>query len=125
MTPEAQKIAIAEALDSVAFERHPIDSELIADGDGGWKELPDYLNDLNACHEFEKTLTHEQKAEYLDCLYQFAVRESDGVTDELFLQVHATAAQRAEAFLRTIGKWREEVDKSDDFRSYDNEEGDK
>jgi EAL domain-containing protein (putative c-di-GMP-specific phosphodiesterase class I) len=61
-------------------------------------DLPNYLNDLNAMHEAEKVLLLRQQADYHWLLEE--------VTDSKeFLQVHATAAQRAEAFLRTLGKW--------------------
>ena len=43
---------------------------------------PDYCGDLNEMHEAEKVIAE---------------------------MVHATARQRAEAFLRTIGKWKEEA----------------
>lgn len=61
--------------------------------------IPDYCNDLNAMHEAEKVLSSPQRDEYWD-------RIKD-LTDEGFDQLHATARQRAEAFLRTLGKWEE------------------
>jgi hypothetical protein len=64
-----------------------------------WKatsELPKYLTDLNAMHEAEKVLTDQQWDAYC---FRF-----DSVGGAKFC-AHATAAQRAEAFLRTIGKW--------------------
>jgi hypothetical protein len=85
MTATSQRIAIAEACG-----RHLSETD------------PDCLNDLNAMHEAEKVLTQKQSDEYrinltLLCHYQsHAVWRGD---------VHATAAQRAESFLRTIGKW--------------------
>ena len=60
---------------------------------------PDYLNDLNAMHEAEETLMHDDPHGY-GC-YSCDLYEQYGNT------VHLTAAQRAEAFLRTIGKWEE------------------
>jgi hypothetical protein len=67
--------------------------------------LPDYLNDLNAMHEAEKVLSrgegYHQKGGF--GLYKTALAE---VCDEQH-PIDATAAQRAEAFLRTIGKWEE------------------
>jgi hypothetical protein len=73
----------------------------------GWAArafVPNYLNDLNAMHEVEKVLTHlGLYAEHLEriCRSQSAMKfAAPGVW-----LVHATAAQRAEAFLRTIGKW--------------------
>jgi hypothetical protein len=53
--------------------------------------LPNYANDLNACHEFEKTLNHINEWFY----YEKALAEiTDGYT------FHATARQRCKAFLR-------------------------
>lgn len=60
---------------------------------------PDYLNDLNACHEMEKALSLDQKIQYDKHL---AEHPDVGFT------WGATAAQRAEAFLRTIGKWEDD-----------------
>ena len=59
--------------------------------------VPDFVNDLNAMHEAEKVALRERAAQirYLDHL---PIHEWD--------QVHATARQRAEAFLKTFGKWR-------------------
>jgi hypothetical protein len=59
--------------------------------------LPDYLNDLNAMAEAEKVLNNVQRERYrTELVYSHSGRD-----------VFATAAQRAEAFLRTIGKWEE------------------
>ena len=54
--------------------------------------LPDYLNDLNAMHEAEKILSKEQWVIYEQHLNRMKV----------FPMVHATAKQRAEAFIRTM-----------------------
>ena len=91
MSPEAQRIAIAEAC--------------------GWKDeivkafhgLPDYLNDLNAMHEAENTLTEKQRCRYSDELYSVAINHAAETGKWRYLSM--TSAQRAEAFLRTIGKW--------------------
>lgn len=98
--------AIAEAC---GRERNP---------DGGWypdnglrvgtQAIPDYCNDLNAMHEAEKALTIQQKEnEYPDNLTQVVIYLKRGLTIGLveYLGIHATARQRAEAFLRTFGKW--------------------
>jgi hypothetical protein len=55
------------------------------------------LSDLNAMHEAEKVLTNEQWVAYGKELSRLKV----------FPMVHATAKQRAEAFLKTLGKWEE------------------
>jgi hypothetical protein len=96
MNPDKQRIAIAEACGITHGEPHPIDAGWFDDTDGGWRELPDYLADLNAMHEAEKVLTYEQLDDYYFGLAKRMVRP-----------FHATAAQRAEAFLCAIGKWEE------------------
>lgn len=60
------------------------------------EHLPDYLNDLNACHEFEKGLGNnwEQYEENLN-----DVMSPDGQEG---LSVHATAEQRCRAFVLTM-----------------------
>lgn len=72
--------------------------------------VPDYPNDLNACHEFEKTLTPDQGAifeRHLESICQRALIIS-GTTHWLkFKCVSATAPQRCEAYLRTLNKWEE------------------
>lgn len=60
--------------------------------------LPDYLTDLNAMHEAEKVLTGHQWTDYANVLTDIGPCSRRGM-------IHATAAQRAEAFLRTVGKW--------------------
>jgi hypothetical protein len=100
MKPEAQRIAIAEACGwkwearikgSIKVWNKP---PLMVFYDS---ELPNYLNDLNAMHEAEKVLTSSQEKEY--------VNDLDWMSERWGGTVFAPAAQRAEAFLRTIGKW--------------------
>lgn len=66
---------------------------------------PDYLNDLNAMNEAEMTIDSYKRMDFRDYLVDMI--QNDGFTeDDAHGEcVHATAAQRAEAFLRTIGKW--------------------
>ena len=111
MTPEQQRIAIAEACgwDCDPYEAHGWESR------GQWvkqpKEfphvwpykkgdmvskncyLPDYLNDLNAMHEAEKALNTEQLARYNKWLAHICTDNYSSL---------ASAAQRAEAFLKTL-----------------------
>ena len=62
----------------------------------------DPLNDLNAMHEAEKALTTEADTNrYCYWLNKVAPR--------IFFWRY-TARQRAEAFLRTIGKWEDDSD---------------
>jgi hypothetical protein len=62
--------------------------------------IPNYCLDLNAMHEAENTLNQEEITEYLDWL------DSHDEMIEWAFVVHATARQRAEAFLRVKGLWR-------------------
>ena len=110
MKPEQQRIAIAEAcgLTNVApmivkNVKHEGDDITVGIwSDDGW--VPQYLNDLNAMHEAEElfyaksdTLEGaERMRDYSKWLCRIAK-----------YPLHATASQRAEAFLRTIAKWEE------------------
>lgn len=69
--------------------------------------MPNYTQSLDWMHEAEMTLTMSQTWEYHGHLIPFAVRAAD---DANSIPIHrwahgVTAPQRAEAFLRTIGKW--------------------
>ena len=69
-----------------------------ADGiDCTYYELWDWANDLNAMHLAEKTLSNAN-------MYCMAYHIVKGDSEFCF---HATARQRAKAFLRTLGKWKE------------------
>ena len=68
------------------------------DADPHWKCAKDYCNDLNAMHEAERRLISEYWMRYCECL-TFLLGKS------IYASVHATARDRAEAFLRTIVKW--------------------
>ena len=106
MKPAEQRTAIAEAC---GLKLH---KEQIEHTDGyQWTEtrrfwvcpkgkrvtIPDYLSDLNAMHEAEKVLTNIQRERYrTELIYHYGAGD-----------VFATAAQRAEAFLRTLNLWKE------------------
>lgn len=66
--------------------------------------VPDYLNNLNAMHEAEDMLTHEQRTEYLEWLGMCSGDDANKV----WAYVHATAAQRSEAILKTLNLWEDE-----------------
>lgn len=115
MSPEAQRIAIAEACgwtrimaapgfaSDETFPRGVMPgSESMRD----FKPLPDFLSDLNAMNEAEKVLRVDQFESYMNRLADAC----PGYTSSRFgywPMVCATAAQRAEAFLRCLGKWSE------------------
>lgn len=121
MTPEAQRIAVAEACGwniqdaacptGVRMWTHPKHPY-------GWRadsDLPNYPADLNAMHEAEKVLTFSQRAEYAVnlqeilgcCIVGYVSGDYHNELRQLAKFAGATAAHRCEAFLRTIGRWEE------------------
>lgn len=127
MSPEAQRIAIAEAC---GWHVHGKPTPLLWLGNSPETlkayvpdlnmgpqvdRVPDYLNDLNAMNEVEKTLMaddakYSQRNFYAAHLGSITLNDNARgweplSNDDCFPILHATAAQRAEAFLRTIGKW--------------------
>ena len=109
MTPEQQHMTIAKACgwgikrrDITGFNVWEPDAKLPAQLSNNLEnKLPNYTGDLNAMHEAEKTLSFSQETKYVANLMK-QHKEYPMTTGFL-----ATAAQRAEAFLRTIGKWKE------------------
>ena len=70
--------------------------------------VPDYFSDLNAMHEAEKVFTYEEAEQFEGELCYICGSENLHKEYPLpfeFSVAHASAAQRAEAFLKTIGKW--------------------
>jgi hypothetical protein len=118
MTADQQRIAIAEACGWTNFNsgthKGAIQYGQPPNSPHNSWELPDYLNDLNACHEMEKLLDEGQKERFvfwLNHLHPFAdIHYSErkrAIRLEVFSLVHATAAQRAKAFLLTLDLWHE------------------
>jgi len=72
-----------------------------------YSTVPDYCDDLNAMHKAERSVPFN----IYDYVGQLA--EASGAAlyyeddSEAFQLLSATARQRAEAFLRTLGKWEE------------------
>lgn len=113
MSPEKQQRAIAEAC---GWERvriptqskdDPLPRGWALNGKGGWRakhSVPDYLNDLNAMHEAEDRIEAVMHDRGDDHAYGDKLVE---VTMDV-RPIRATAAQRAEAFLRTLNKWEDD-----------------
>ena len=116
MNKEKQRIAIAKACG--LFEIMPLRrttrkgkespngvklwyAESHMGGAAEYREVPRYPDDLNAMQEAEKMLTPLQWSYYLDFL-------TDPYAPDWQAAVHATAAQRAVAFLKTLNLWEEE-----------------
>jgi hypothetical protein len=118
MTPNEQNKAIAEycgwtevgmvynrylAIEQLAGEP-PKDSNYAV---GQPSLIPNYHSDLNAMHEAEKKLpsTEPREGEVSKSIY---LRKLSLITGNYAWDMtHATSSQRAEAFLKTIGKWKE------------------
>ena len=72
--------------------------------------VPDYLIDLNVMREAEFILTHSQEMSYLSHLRSILCYPSTGrISRHMACSLyHASAAQKAEAFLKTLGLWKED-----------------
>lgn len=68
-----------------------------------WILAPNYPECLNAMHEAEEHLSEHEQARFQDVLAFMFVGPSEHFP--LFQVVHATAEQRADAFLKTKGLW--------------------
>lgn len=119
MTPEAQRICIAEAC---GWRRGYTERSgfFVIDPNGlqrGWSKLedvannalPDYLNSLDAMHEAVMTLDRESLdySQYCSYLNQIVAIENSRAKRRPIQSCDATAAQRAEAFLRTLNLWQD------------------
>jgi len=112
MGPTKQRIAIAEACGWTCIlddpERPAIGRLIGRHGGREYEALPNYPNDLNAMHEAVSLLPEEDKHAYAvilaDMLWLPTNWGWQDWRDTLSIS-EATTTQRAEAFLRTIGKW--------------------
>lgn len=108
MSPEAQRIAIAKACGwtSLGYFNGTDPAGYHVSHGKSPQFLPDYLTDLNAIQEAVCGTLYSQSPgvgfTYLDHLARITGTQLAMVSMAL---VHATATQRAEAFLRTLGKW--------------------
>ena len=111
MKPEAQRIAIAEACgwkhEKYIDMGQPCKDFWMFNGKCYYlSDLPDYTQDLNAMHEAEKRIPRGDRHEYPFKLSEVVLQRKLTVHDRIEPYiVFATASQKAEAFLKTIGKW--------------------
>ena len=124
MTPEEKRIAIVEACGwtkkevltgSFGNPEKQVSRGLKwHDPNGFQRDVPDYLNDLNAMAEAVKTLNCEQREVYTEHLRKIVQRDcrqpecyvpgaERAQLISPFWFYEATAAQRANAFLKTLG----------------------
>lgn len=77
--------------------------------DGKLRAVPDYAEDLNAIVVAEKAAfaSSTQWVDFAFNLLNVLQAAEMSVSDGMTCVLQATAHQRAEAFLRTMGKWRD------------------
>lgn len=119
MSNEQINIAIAETCGWKNYGLGWSHSSLPPEANVYGRKLPDYCNDLNAMHEAERALNIDEEYDYGEELAAMIRRPENtlaGVSEDtvfplngwgFYSVAHATARQRAEAFLRTVGKWEE------------------
>lgn len=113
MTDEQMRVAIATHAGWTKIGPKGFGEKMLVGAspkDRAWpfSPLSDYFGDLNAMHEAEKTLTIAQRGWF----WSFLVQETGAdqgkcepiFPTEGFKMTHATARQRAIAFLRAVGK---------------------
>jgi hypothetical protein len=119
MNINKQQIAIAEfcgarwyqVIGGRVLSFNTLSPTILKPDTGELLDIPNYPEDLNAIHEAEKLLTPIQKHTYAEHLFQIVGGYDDYYDGIVFTEamkiVYATPSQRAEALLRTIGKWEE------------------
>lgn len=125
MTPENQRIAIARACGWTDVIRKNISHFGLygkkpkpprtglgggADTEQLVSNVPDYCNSLDAMHEAEKVLkTVSEQNRYQADIAELCYNDYDRRDNQVvFNQITASAPQRAEAFLKTLGLWTED-----------------
>ena len=114
MKPEDQQIAIAKAC-GIVSENHPVTGDLNGNSYTIWKKNGaevrlceiDYLNSLDAMHRAFKSIHDDLRQKYWWELCKVVGTDSYEPQIEPWKVFDATAAQRAEAFLKTLGLWDE------------------
>ena len=106
MKPRAQRIAIAEACGWVLLRDKPSGFHNpigIDPSDGLMGHIPDYLYDLNDMHEAIETLRGLDGPEWFDFQRLLMIECGSWMNC-----IQASAAQRAEAFLKTLNLWKDD-----------------
>ena len=113
MSDQEINIAIAEALgwtevtDNRKFHQCP--TGFPPNSEGTLAYVSDYCGDLNAMRKAETGLNEAKYDGFQKHLLEIVSPKTHWSDMAITRIVSATARQRAEAFLRTIGKWKEEA----------------
>lgn len=116
MTEQEQRIEIAKAcgwlevmpsgrLDGQHVGYHPQHAVI-----GKREEIPDYPNDLNACHEMEKHLNgYDEMVVYCRNLTDLLCADNANAAFHLhpWIELHSTPQMRCKAFLETKKLWKD------------------
>ena len=105
MTDQQINQAIARACGIVGKDKY---GPIYKTPEGWVVDCPQFATDLNAMHEAERVLDYEQCEAFTNTVADIVHaenREKDYSFPWGFARIHATARQRAEAFLLTLGKW--------------------
>lgn len=113
LTQEEKRVRIAEACGWESIWKDDRKNfrgfHLSHAADGKHRLIPDYFNDFNACYEMEEALRNDQFSytAYWRALFKVVTGKewSGDIGYFHFAMVHATAAQRAEAFGKTLNLW--------------------
>jgi hypothetical protein len=115
MTDQEINVAIAETCGFKYHDWSTHQKPYWEDPKGRTCSIPDFCSDLNEMATAENHLTPEQIGAYESALYD--VTHTPKLIRDLamfwsrhhyYRVLHADARQRSEAFLKTIGKWKDE-----------------
>jgi hypothetical protein len=70
----------------------------------GWDKVPNFCSDLNLMNDVEKTLTDEQYKLFHNFLFNDSYVDGEINIESRRNYISASARQRAEAFIRTLGE---------------------
>jgi aspartate/tyrosine/aromatic aminotransferase len=70
----------------------------------GWDKVPNFCSDLNLMNDVEKTLTDEQYKLFHNFLFNDSYADGEINIESRRNYISASARQRAEAFIRTLGE---------------------
>lgn len=116
MNPDKQRVAIAKACGWIAAYEEGSD-----EGCGRWfwhrgnqnlSQPPDYPHDLNAMHDAEKVLFTKNDWRLIRKYFAHLsphLHSDEALDGDDWKLCHASAAQRAEAFLKTLNLWESEL----------------
>ena len=112
MSPEAQRIAIAEACGFTQKEPWLDGRECWGHKDHpphvGFEGIPDYLNDINAMHEAVHKWLESAQSQYIRAeMEEMLAHQIRKILKFQHATFTATAAHLAEAYLRTLNLWQE------------------